>query len=256
MKNLMIYIHPNKGFFDNWGNEAEILVKIQIDNSLELGWKKKDILLVTNFPYEYRGVKSIILDSYCEFSPTVSKITTIIEMFNKGLIKNELYWFHDLDAFQLQPIKEKEIGYSDFAFTNYGITTINEGRNHRPSTGVIFFDYNSKDIFELILWKAGQYSCNEEVALLELIKQNKKGIRDRIKVLNVSYNYATRRRDLVKSYEIAEKPLKVIHFHPFDKRPVAQGVDNISACMYGKNGMNKILMTDSLINIFNKHGIC
>ena len=254
----MIFIHPEKGFLDSWGNEAEVLAKIQIDNSLELGWDPKDILMVTNFPWEYRGIKAIELGekSYCEFSPTASKITAIIEMFNQGLIEDDLYWFHDLDAFQLEPITKEEIGDSDLSFTDYGITTINEGRNRRPSTGVLFFNNKSKDIFELIFWKAGQYKCNEEVALLELIKQNKMGIKDRIKVLNVTHNYATRRRDLVKSYLIADKPLKVIHFHPFDKRPVAQGIDNISACMYGKNGMNKILMTDSLINIFNKHGIC
>ena len=57
MKNLLIYITPN-GF----DTESEKLAKLQIDNSLELGWKKEDMLFVTSFPYEYRGIKSIVVD--------------------------------------------------------------------------------------------------------------------------------------------------------------------------------------------------
>ena len=49
MKQLLIYIGPT----DKFDDEHEVLTKIQIDNSLDLGWKKEDILLVTNFPYEY-----------------------------------------------------------------------------------------------------------------------------------------------------------------------------------------------------------
>ena len=58
MKNLLVYVSPNKQFDD----EHKILAKIQIDNSLDLGWKKEDIILATNFDYEYRGIKSVIVD--------------------------------------------------------------------------------------------------------------------------------------------------------------------------------------------------
>lgn len=52
MKNLLIYTNADKEFSE----ENKTLVKIHIDNSLELGWDRKDILLYTNFPYEYNGV--------------------------------------------------------------------------------------------------------------------------------------------------------------------------------------------------------
>lgn len=54
MKNLLIYIHPDRKFVgESFSSETDVLPKIQIENSLKLGWKKEDILLVTNFPYEY-----------------------------------------------------------------------------------------------------------------------------------------------------------------------------------------------------------
>ncbi|KKR28424.1 MAG: hypothetical protein UT61_C0050G0008 [Candidatus Woesebacteria bacterium GW2011_GWA1_39_8] len=58
MKNLLIYINPPKCF----GDEEKITVQIQIDNSLELGWKREDIIFVTNFSYEYNSIKAIKID--------------------------------------------------------------------------------------------------------------------------------------------------------------------------------------------------
>ena len=42
MKNLLIYTGPNKKF----DAETVKFAKIQIDNSLDLGWKRENILLV------------------------------------------------------------------------------------------------------------------------------------------------------------------------------------------------------------------
>ena len=53
MKNLLDYISPDKDLTKTkLDGEADLLAKVQIDNSLSLGWKRKDILLVTNFDYE------------------------------------------------------------------------------------------------------------------------------------------------------------------------------------------------------------
>ena len=35
--------------------------KAQIDNSIERGWKKEDIIIGTNFDFEYKGIKNIEL---------------------------------------------------------------------------------------------------------------------------------------------------------------------------------------------------
>ena len=145
MKNLLIYISPT-GSFDNdrpdlTDNDAGFLAKVQIDNSFDLGWKKEDILLFTNFDYEYRGIKASVLKDveFFERKPQASKINAIVKLFEKGLIKDkELYWFHDLDAFQLHQITESEIGMAnvDMALTDYG-------RNPRWSTGIIYFKKSS-----------------------------------------------------------------------------------------------------------------
>jgi len=267
MKNLLIYINPSKTFNrgvskngnDLWENEDEILVKIQIDNSLRLGWKREDIILVTNFKWEYNGVKSIVLhvNNFCKFSPTASKINAIITLFEKGLIENELYWFHDTDAFELEKITEEEIGLENgmIGITDYGITRVNQNVNRRWSTGTIFFNNGSKEFFEWVRTAVYKYRRNEEIALLALTRHNKYHIKDKMKKINITYNMATRKRDILKTYEIANKPLKVLHFHPFDKRAVDLGNDNIGVCIYGKNKINKVLVPQGLIDIFKKYEI-
>lgn len=102
MKNLPIFISPQKQFYD----ESLVSVKIQIDNSIDLGWKREDIILATNFNFEYNGVKSIVVSDHNYWLQDIrqSKHTTILELIGRRVINNlvntELYWFHDLDAYQ------------------------------------------------------------------------------------------------------------------------------------------------------------
>lgn len=260
MKNLLIYVHPQKDFIDSWQNEIASLVKIQIDNSFELGWKREDIMLVTNFPYEHNGVKALEVgdEDYCQSNPTATKIYVIVDLFNRGLIGKDLYWFHDFDAFQLEKITEDELGMGDFdvGMTDYGITRINKEYNLRPSTGTIFFKDSAREFFEVLKSEVDRYKANEEVVLLEIYKKGRfKHLKEKAKKINITYNLATRRRDVIATYEIAEKPLKVIHFHPFDKRPVEDKNDNMAVCVYGKNSINKVLVTEKLISLFNRYGI-
>jgi hypothetical protein len=261
MRNVMIYVHPERRFVeDSWGAESELLVKVQIDNSLDLGWRKEDIWLMTNFNFEHRGVKAIQVggDTYCHFSPTATKINVIIRMFELGLIKDELYWFHDLDAFQLVPITEQEINLPEahIGITDYGRSSINSGRDKRWSTGTIFFRKGSYDFFQLWQREIYRYKANEEITLLETLKKRKYSrIKRRVKKLNITYNLATRRRVVAETYEMAYKPLRVLHFHPFDKRPVEGEHDNVAVCVHGKNWMNQPLATPGLIQAFERHGV-
>lgn len=262
MKNLMIFVNPARTFVDpHWGNENEILAKIQIENSLALGWKKEDIMIVTNFDFEHMGVKSIKVDDdlFCEASHTATKIKVILYLIDQGIIKEKLCWFHDFDAFQLEKITEKELDLKDkiFALTDYGKTVINEFRDRRWSTGTIFFKKEARDIFELILNYVYRYKANEEVILLLLTNQNKNKINSKIKKLNITYNLATRKRDVSACYDMANKPVRVIHFHPSDKRVVDSelGGDNIDVCIHGKNRRNVILFNDRLTKLFKKYNI-
>lgn len=260
LKNLMIHISPSKDFNSPfWGDESKTLIKIQVDNSLEYGWKVEDILLVTNFDYEYRGVRSVVVsgDNYCDFAPPTSKVNAIISLFNLNMIDEDLYWFHDLDAFQVDDITEKDV---DLESNEIGIT--NYGGSYRWSTGSIFFKNGSKDIFELVKDKSYEHEINEEDSLMiltgfdrrvrgEILPGYDSPIKDRVKKINLKYNFALRNRRIRVAYREVEKPLKVLHFHPFDKKPV----DMISACMYGNNVVGEVFMPDNLIGIFHNYGI-
>jgi hypothetical protein len=266
VKNLMIYINPsgtfhNEGFNVGWEEETGILAKVQIDNSLEMGWDRKDIMLVTNFAYEHNGVEALVVPSalYCEKSPTASKVYAIIHLFETGMIEDgELYWFHDFDAFQLADIREEEVGLNgcDLGLTDYGRSSVNPGRDLRWSTGTLFFRKSAYDIFIMLRREIELYKTNEEIALLEMLKKGRhRATKERIKKVNITYNLATRRRLVSEAYGMADKPLRVIHFHPFDKRPLYNGEDNMNYCVYGKNSLGHPLVTDRLARILREHGI-
>src|SRR6266404_934954 len=149
MKNLLVYIHPEKIFV--YGTDA--LIRVQIDNSLELGWKRENILLVTNFDYQYNGVKAMVIgdENYCVHGPTSSTINAINTLFDLEVIGDDLYWFHNIDAFQLEENIELDLGVADMATTD-SVDVFAEGDKyfgaHRWDNAVIYFKKSSRDIFE------------------------------------------------------------------------------------------------------------
>jgi len=212
MKNILIYISPTGSFNNPQSdllNDSGVAVKVQIENSLGLGWKAEDILLVTNFDFQYGNLMATVLKNveFVSFKPQASKINVIIDLFEKGIIKNnEVYWFHDIDAFQLQPLKETEANLenADIAMTDYHSHT-------RWSTGSIFFKISSIDIFYRIKKVVYDDFVDEERALTKLTCIDKK-LRDRINKLNITYNFSPRSPN--PGYETALKPIRVAHFHP------------------------------------------
>lgn len=241
MKLLFIYINPRKDFDE----EHKILAKIQIDNSLELGWKPEDIIMITNFPYEYCGIKAMAVDNnlFCEHWKYSSKINVLNYLFERDFFGDDLYWFHDFDLFQLEPITEAELGLDnvDVGFTDYG-------RSPKWNTGSFWFKKSAEDIFKLIQSELYLRQTDEEITLTRMTDINMKGINDRIKRLNITYNFGMRK--IAENYERATKPLKCLHFHPYSTL-----LNTLARAMYGKNRIKKPLMTPRLIRIFNEHGI-
>jgi len=232
MKNLLIFINPIKNFYA-W---YEALCKIQIENSLLLGWKKEDILLVTNFDYEYGGIKSLVVNDslYCVPRRRASKINVIYYLLDNEIIK-DLCWFHDFDAYQLQPFTEieSEIDGLDIAMTDYGWCT-------RSNTASFFFKPGAKDIMGRVRDTVYRYRTNEETSLDVLIRRNMNNINNRYKKLNCTYSLGGKRlSDHLLSLEKAIKPLKVININPrsgefFERyRP---------------------FMSNELLSIFKRHG--
>lgn len=236
--NLLIYLNP-----EGFDEETKTLAELQIDNSLELGWEREDLMLVTDFAYEYNGVKAQVVDRghHVEHKPTASKMTGLVRAFDHGLIGKGIYWCHDLDAYQQEPITEGELGLDglDAGFCDYT-------RNPRWQLGSFFFKKAAEDIFRENVKRIAP-GFHDEMAMVEMTDHNVNDINNRIKRLNGTYDFGMRRVDYC--YERADKPIKVLHFHP--RNPA---INTLRIAMYGRNSIRQPLMTERLIRLFNKYG--
>jgi hypothetical protein len=244
MKNLMIYLNP-RGFDPDSLN----LIRIQIENALELGWDKEDMIVITDFPYEHEGIKSITIErGYCDHKESASKMTGLGEAFNVGIIEDHLYWCHDLDAYQLEPITEDELGLDG---VNAGLTDY--GRKPQWQLGSFFFKRSFEDLVRENVsrikpgFDRNRRLQHDEHAMNYMTDENIYDINNRIKRLNITYNFGMRKIGLC--YEKAIKPLKVLHFHPNSKL-----LNTLAIAMYGKNDIRKPLMNGRLISLFKKYG--
>jgi len=251
MKSILTFIHPEKQF----NKESKTLVKVQIDNKLELGWKKEDIMLITNFNYEYRGIEALVVEDeiFCEYSPISTKINAIVNLFERGLIEDELYWAHDFDAFQLVEMPESEIELGD---ADMGVCPF--ARKPKFAGGSVFFKKGAKDMFERIKKVMYEHKAVDENALTYITDEDAE-FKKRIKIMNISYNFLP--YNISSCYEVAVKPIRVAHFHPYGKTQQPFGGTrqlrgmNALEIFKGKNKLNKPLIPERLIKLFDKYEI-
>jgi hypothetical protein len=169
MKTLLTYTGPAKHFTA----DTTTLVQIQIDNSLDLGWRPADLLLVTDFPYSYHGVSALVVPegTYYDFDLLASKGAVLVYLLKHQLLDpTQLYWCHDLDAFQNTPFTESELGLAGF---DLGLTHY----TYKPEWqfGSLFFRSTAQDILELLdqTTRARPHlSRNNEKTLTWLIKHH------------------------------------------------------------------------------------
>jgi len=232
MKQILTYISPDKQF----NKEHQMAVKIQIDNSLSLGWKREDILLVTNFVYTYNGVMSIMVgdENYCQHFFPATKIYVIDTLFKAGLI-DDLYWYHDFDCFQLNPFGEIKLGDADMGLTQYG-------RMPRLCSSSIFFKPSAKDIFALLRKEIEERKIGEEEGTMRL--RFEKVYQERIKLLDITY--AFQKWNMWHCWNRAQKPIKAVHFHLTP--------DKYDFYINGNNEMHLLIIPERLVDIFHKHG--
>lgn len=236
MKQILTYISPDKEF----NEEHQKLVKIQIDNSLSLGWEPKDIILATNFDYKYNGVKSLVIgdENYCSHHWPATKIYVIDYLFKNGLVEKDLYWYHDFDCYQLNPFSTiiPDLGSAEMGLTQYG-------RSLRLCSASMFFRETTGDIFERIKERTDQEKIGEELGIMRLINDNMDTLGRRVKKLNITY--AFHKFNLPSCYKIADKPIKTAHFH-FTP-------DKVEFYIKGKNKLNMVLIPERLIEIFKRY---
>ena len=141
MKNVMIYNVVN----DKVRHDTDKLFKTfqnQIDNALHYGWNPEDIILGTNFEFEYKGIKSHILTDICKFNIFNNKWYGMYELVKSGVL-NDDFWFHDQDNWQIDTLE-----FPDFAGEIAACTYI---KTPEWNTGSVFVKKTAMHILEYIV---------------------------------------------------------------------------------------------------------
>ena len=179
----------------------ETLIQAQIENSLESHWAKKDIILLTNFDYEFLDIKSIKIDLN-NFCHTGSKIFGMKWLFDND-ITDDIVWSHDLDAWQsvsFNPPDFKDVGIACYSTSKY-------------NGGSIFWKKEAKDIVSKIVEIITLNKENKEEPTLNKILKSKK-YKNRITNVNNTFNVGC--SGYAKRYNRSIKPIHVCHFHPYN----------------------------------------
>ena len=199
MKNLIIAnLSSNKRYKSD---KIESLINAQIENSIELGWNPENIILISNFKYKFKNVKSIKvkLNKDCL---TGSKMFGLKFLFDNNLIE-DIVWAHDLDAWQ-------NIKFDCPDFKDIGITCYS---NEKYNGGSIFIRKTSKDIIYEIIEKINKNNEEKEEPILNKILKSEQ-YKNRVTKINRTFNLGC--SGYVVRWSKSTKPIKVCHFHPYN----------------------------------------
>ena len=209
--------HSNEDLFN--------LFKMQIDNSLYYGWRVEDIILGTNFNFEYKGVKSINLTDICTFNIFNNKWYGMLELMKLGIL-NDNFWFHDQDNWQINNITfpefEGEIGAATYI------------RTPEWNTSAVYVKRTATHIIEYIVesMKLNPIQYQSDENWIAFLRQNSE-IKDYLYTLNtqycVGYTYLDDR------INAASGPIKSLGFVPgtkshkafFEKNLIPNDLQNI-----------------------------
>jgi hypothetical protein len=179
-------------------------VRAQLENCVSVGWRPEDVLLVTNFQYEYMGVKAINADlnSRCL---TGSKMFGIKYLIDSGIVKDDdIVWMHDLDVWQIYPVEFPE--FPDIGISEYSTSKMNGGS--------VFYKTSGIDIINEVVDEIKANSDNkEEPSINKVFKLDKN--KERVKVVDNTFNVGC--SGFKVRYEKASKPIKAVHFHPTNR---------------------------------------
>lgn len=237
MKNLMLYVHEPRSVVPN-----EVLrnLRLQIDNSLELGWNPTDILLFTNFPFTHEGV--LALQIVPRNRPRTARLTSfhktdcILRALDLGL-DDELFWYHDTDAYQLRELEVPPVD-ADLSFCLY----VTRGRL-LVQGGSMFVRPSARDLFASVfdLLKNHGYR-KDEFALTDLLARREH--LGRFALLDYSYNLGD--TDFELRHQLAREPARVAHFHI--ERPEHR------AKFLGQNGLQVEPLPARFQALMRRHG--
>jgi hypothetical protein len=196
-------------------DKIKVLLNAQILNSLNVGWLPKDIILTTNFDYEYMGVKA----KQIEFNPrclTGSKMYGV----RYALEHCEVLWSHDLDAWQ-------NVWFDCPDMKDVGAATYD---NRKFNGGSIFWRNSALDLVNKIISMIEEEEATyEENVLNRVLRKN-----DRVTKLNFTYNVGC--SNYRERWGNSIKPIKVAHFHPYNR--IAWETHALDRCKLGTKGIS------------------
>ena len=294
MQNVFSWIKNDQkgGYKFRYSDNTETITRhlnLQIENSLMLGWDKEDIVVVTNFPFEYMGVKSHLVGDICRWSSFANKMVVVDKMITDGII-NDNFWMHDCDAYQLVPFNFPE-GCLDVGFARHAPGRI------KPQGGSAFYRKNAFDIVHAVSEMILLFKVQKEESFYPILYDATTGknallkyefrlkkIRDAIsiekdikKIVDLKnslegsellYNtaikyfgqFATRFTWLDWSYNLFRQR-QFSRKYPHAEKPIKVvhfHVEDKSCldCFYhGKNSYNVKIVTPALSELFIKHGL-
>jgi len=212
----------------------ETLLKAQIENSLELGWLPEKIIILSNFDFEFMGVKTYRVDNLNDFCFTGSKMFGLQVLLYLSNIKwDEPLWSHDLDAWQNAYFDCPE--FTDVGVANYS--------NRKINGGSLFWKPESRDIIEDVVSELrGNKQEREEPTLNRVLR--KKEYQGRVVKVDNTYNVGC--SGFVVRLDRSEKPIKVCHFHPYNRLAWE------THCL-DRNQINEIAVTVRLERLLRKY---
>jgi hypothetical protein len=213
-------------------DKIKTLLKAQIDNSIDVGWKVEDIILLCNFEFEFMGVKSIVneLDHECL---TGSKMFGVKYLYDHDMVGDEVIWAHDLDAWQNVPFYCPEI--KDVGIASYNIKKYNGGS--------VFWTLKAKDIAEEVIKTILEEDRTIEENSLNKIFRSKE-YRDRVTNVDNTFNVGC--SGFVTRWARSIKPIRVCHFHPYN--PIAWETHGMD-----RNAIGVKCVSDRLERVLRKY---
>jgi hypothetical protein len=207
-------------------DKLKVLLDAQILNSLGVGWKPEDIILATNFDYEFCGVKSHKIE-FNPLCPTASKMYGV----RYALKECDVLWAHDLDAWQ-------NVWFECPDIKDVGAATYD---NRKFNGGSLFWRKSATDLVdEVIGTLESEKATYEENVLNRVLKKHT----TRVTKLNFTYNVGC--SNYRGRWGNSDKPIKVAHFHPYNR--IAWETHALDRCQLGVKGIS-----DRLERVLRNH---
>ena len=205
MKNLMVLNVIDGGTKNrNRLDSLILLLNVQIENSLDLGWSTEDIIVMSNIDYNFMDVSTSLTELNLECL-TGSKMFAIKEYY-KDISRDisDVVFCHDLDCWQNVWFEEPE--FKDIGIARYS--------NKKFNGGSLFWKHTAKDLINEVVKQIADNKENKEEPTLNRVLKDEKN-KDRVTVLDNTFNVGC--SGYVKRYNRSKKPIHVVHFHPYNR---------------------------------------